>query len=841
MLTIAIALLDVLLRVDAALAPLLIAGPLLAARRAPPRPTAYVAALALAAAIADGIAQGVTAGTTHSIGVITALAGGALAVSFARVRRREGRLAGAAERGRLHASLLAHVSDLFAGSGDLHEQLAELARLTVPDMAQICIVDLVDPHGRITEAAVRAVDERDAEALAALRARHPVELDSVHPVARAIQTGRPQLIAEPHDHELASFATSAEHLEFILAARHRSVVVVPLTARGRRVGALTLLSEERAYDDDDVALLVEFARRSGVAIDHARLFGELAATEAELQTVLEVMDDAVVVLDDERRVVYANRSAVHLFGGEDVDSLAAPGPVDLRLRWDLRDERGDPIDIATVPWRRALTGERPEPAILRATERATGEVRFWQSRATPIASDPGRARLAVSVLEDVTETKKRELEQRFLAQATKLLTSSLSPQLTLEKIAWAAVPELADWCAVDVPDENGRIRRLATADVDLDRLRQPAFATAQMGTSGDLPVGAPEVLRTGEPALYADITDDMLRLVSDDDEQLTLLRSISPRSALCVPILAGDSVLGVITAGTTHDSGRRLTVDDCAVMSELGRRAGMALENARAHSESSSIAATLQHALLPPRLPLIPGLAIAARFRAAGEAAQVGGDFYDLFEVDGGWMVLMGDVSGKGAEAAAITALARYTMRTAARYEHSPSCVLQRLNEALTADRERQALCSAVCARVEPAEEGARLIVACAGHPLPLVTGEGEGIWAAGEPGSLLGAFQRGEWHDQGVVLTPGESLVLFTDGVTDTLGSGDRFGHERLEELVCGAAGRPADEIAGRIDDALKAFQVGEQRDDVALLVLQAVGGGVSAPERRFVRGTTA
>jgi serine phosphatase RsbU (regulator of sigma subunit) len=186
-------------------------------------------------------------------------------------------------------------------------------------------------------------------------------------------------------------------------------------------------------------------------------------------------------------------------------------------------------------------------------------------------------------------------------------------------------------------------------------------------------------------------------------------------------------------------------------------------------------------------------------------------------------MVVVGDVTGKGPEAAAITSLARYTMRTAAMYERSPGAVLARLNAALGADPDRRQICTAVCARIEPAEDGTlRVAVARGGHPPPFLVAAAGGAQAVGTPGPLLGAFDGGAWEDRQLVVGAGAALVFYTDGVTDTRGAdGELFGLDRLEELLDGAAGLDADELAARIDVALQAFEHGQQRDDVALLVL--------------------
>ena len=173
----------------------------------------------------------------------------------------------------------------------------------------------------------------------------------------------------------------------------------------------------------------------------------------------------------------------------------------------------------------------------------------------------------------------------------------------------------------------------------------------------------------------------------------------------------------------------------------------------------------------------MPGVTIAARFRAAGEASDVGGDFYDVFAVDGAWMVLIGDVTGKGPEAASITSLARYTMRTAAVYERSAAGVLERLNAALVVDPDRRQICTVAAARIVTERDGAVVVsVACGGHPAPyhLHDGRADLVDAAGP---LLGAFESGHWPETLVRLEPGDSLVLYTDGVTDTRSGRGRFG----------------------------------------------------------------
>jgi sigma-B regulation protein RsbU (phosphoserine phosphatase) len=158
--------------------------------------------------------------------------------------------------------------------------------------------------------------------------------------------------------------------------------------------------------------------------------------------------------------------------------------------------------------------------------------------------------------------------------------------------------------------------------------------------------------------------------------------------------------------------------------------------------------------------------------------------------------------------------------------------VLARLNEALAADADRGQLCTAVCARIETADDGTLLVtVARGGHPPPFLLSAGDGAGAVGTPGPLLGAFEGGAWEERDVVVGAGDALVFYTDGVTDTRGDdGELFGQSRLEALLEDSTGLDADEVASRIDEALQAFERGQQRDDVALLVLRCGGLAGSA-----------
>jgi serine phosphatase RsbU (regulator of sigma subunit) len=243
-------------------------------------------------------------------------------------------------------------------------------------------------------------------------------------------------------------------------------------------------------------------------------------------------------------------------------------------------------------------------------------------------------------------------------------------------------------------------------------------------------------------------------------------------------------------------------------------------------AERAALAQTLQESLLPSRLPVIPGLQVAARYVAGGIGAEVLGDFYDVFpSVRGSWGMVVGDVCGKGVPAAKSTALARYTLRAEAHRETRPRLILAALNQALLewiTDDPR--FLTAIYATVRPTVAGASVQISSAGHPLALVRRADGRVQASGRPGTLLGIVPDPDLHDSRTQLRAGDSLVLFSDGVTEARGHIDRdlYGDDRLRDLIAGLGDVPAARIADSIQQAALAFTGGDSSDDTVTLVLK-------------------
>lgn len=820
---------------------LLVVVPLVAALACPAPVVGALAALTFAAGIGLGAIDHMFFAERHVVGLVVILVGGLVSVAAARTHTMLIRLRDAGDSAYRRIALLDRASGLFATPMEFQARLQELSRLPIPDIGDLCMIDLATEDGRLAGVVVSATDPAHCEVIERVRAGSPIDPAGEHPVAVALRTGEAQLRGAMSIDDLSRYAASPDHLEMMSKLGYRSAVVIPLLAPGRTMGVLSVLRlgpDSVSFDEADLSLLTDLASRAALAVDNARLFEDRLAAETRLQAVLDRLAEAVIMISPDGDLVYINDAGARLFGVDSAADLTRLKIGDVHLGHELFDEEGRPFDVEMLPGPRALRGEPAEPVTYRRVHVATGKEQWLTVKASAV-HDPvsGEPALAVNVIEDITAERRARAAAGFLSEASKMLASSLEFEGTLERVAAAAVPQIADWCSVDMVDPDGSLRPVALAHVEPGKAPVAAELRARYPVDPQTPAGVPQVVRTGTSELYAEIDPVQLEEAAEDERHLELMRALQISSALIVPMVAGDRTIGAITFVTT--GGRRLSEADRELGEELGRRAGVAVENARVHRERSHIAATLQHSLLPPQLPGVPGLTVAARFRAAGEANQVGGDFYDLFGVDDGWIVVIGDVTGKGPDAAAITSLARYTIRTAAMYEHDPAGIMRRLNVALLADDEHRQMCTAVCLKVMPGGDGepVTMQLVCAGHPPPFLLRAPDSLEELSRPGPLLGAFADADWEASELRLLPGDSIVLYTDGVTDARGAAGRFGQERLEDVLRGAMHGDADDIAGALDEHLLDFQEGPQHDDVALLVLRA--SGTPQPETTVVAGS--
>ena len=291
----------------------------------------------------------------------------------------------------------------------------------------------------------------------------------------------------------------------------------------------------------------------------------------------------------------------------------------------------------------------------------------------------------------------------------------------------------------------------------------------------------------------------------------------------------GGRLPALVNSVVTSDEEGRPAFVRTAVFDATERRAyERELLAARRRAEASEararlLAHTLQQSLLPPALPEVPGLDMAAAYRPAGAGDEIGGDFYDVFETRGGdWIAVVGDVRGKGAEAAVVTALARYALRATAIRDVQPAKVLEALNEVLLREQ-GDSFCTLAYARLrsDPGRS-CHVTVACGGHPPPIRVAPSGPLLALGRPGTLLGLLDTVKIVDVEATLTPGEALVFFTDGVTEARCDGEFFGEARLATALDAVRGEDAGTIARGLVDQVVAFQGGNPRDDIAVVVVK-------------------
>ena len=460
---------------------------------------------------------------------------------------------------------------------------------------------------------------------------------------------------------------------------------------------------------------------------------------------------------------------------------------------------------------------------------ASGEPRYFISMAEDIS---GRKRVEeerdlLLVREQLARAEAVTARRRLalLAAAGPALSASLDYEDTLRRVTRLAVPELADWCLLDIVEEDGTVRQLAAAHADPEREELLVRLRKHRLFGEDDPGSTAGVLRTGTPALIPELPEKGFYERELDGEHRELVLALEPRSMMSVPLLARGRTLGAMTLVSSGPD-RRYDDEDLLLAENLSYRCALAVDNARLYRDRSEIARTLQRSLLPPRLPEIPGVELGAEYLPAGEENEVGGDFYDIIDtVEDGWICAIGDVRGKGAEAAAVTALARYTIRAVTMKNDLPSEVLSGLNEAMLRQLPEDRFCTAACTRLEPLDDapGVGMDISRAGHPPPLVVRQDGSVEEVSCPGRALGVFPDAELEDTHTRLMPGETLVFYTDGVTEARSpGGDFFGEERLCQLLAANADQHAADIARDLKNAVLEFQEGYPRDDLALLVLR-------------------
>lgn len=408
-------------------------------------------------------------------------------------------------------------------------------------------------------------------------------------------------------------------------------------------------------------------------------------------------------------------------------------------------------------------------------------------------------RMALTV--DVSRVDETEARRRgflvFLAEASELLANSLDVDLTLVLVAQLCVNRLGRWCVIHTLDEHGRPTLSATAHADEREIE--AVQKQFLGGPGE-PVEA-RVRAAVQSRAVARLPDELPGIV--------------------VPLTARRQVVGTMSIG--EPAARRHTPEEITIAEDLGRRAGLALDNARLYQEREAVATALQHGLLPASLPEADGLQFGARYIPAGNGIEVGGDFYDVLALgDDRWLLAIGDVCGKGPRAASITGLVRDVIRVLVREGRPLPYVMNALNIALLEQGDRARFCTVAAAVAERRGDLVRVGLCLAGHLLPVRIRADGTAELVGRTGTAVGIFDRIDVESVELDLGPGEALVFYTDGVTERREGSDFFGEQNLLRTLTRSCRLDASAMAAQVQEAAEGFSSGPVRDDMAILVFR-------------------
>ncbi len=553
--------------------------------------------------------------------------------------------------------------------------------------------------------------------------------------------------------------------------------------------------------------------------DHAP--GSSGAVVPDLQArILHSVESAILAVDPSGEILFANPHASTLFGLT-ADELLGARLGDLLADGVLHKHIGEV----------ASNGGSAQGTF--DVRRPDGTSLTVQTMTSPLYDEEGRAVGAVSVSFNAERERAAELLalersraaqiNEFLADCSVAVASSIEYEDGLKRLAQRCVPYLADLCLIDVAEDNV-VRRIVAAHHRPEQ--RPLIEELETRYPPD-PGGAHpaiQALRTGKSAISAEMSDQFLRLTTQDDRHFHIVKELNFQSYICVPLMARGRILGALTLVSCTPA-RRYREDDLHLAQEVAWRISLLLDNARLFSQSSYVSKVLQASLMPSSLPEIPGIELAARYVAFGAGIDVGGDFYDVFSAGyGAWVLALGDVCGRGPEAAVITGLVRHTLRSAALKVRDPSQLMAMANEVLLRDGSGSdgGFTTLLCGSLRPRIGSARLSLANAGHPPPILVRANGAVYALKEGERMIGVFDDATWTTHSVKLHGGDVLVAYTDGITEARRGGECFGEERLVSVVHEVRGEPIETIADRVIGAVRRFAGDEPADDLALIALR-------------------
>jgi phosphoserine phosphatase RsbU/P len=396
----------------------------------------------------------------------------------------------------------------------------------------------------------------------------------------------------------------------------------------------------------------------------------------------------------------------------------------------------------------------------------------------------------------------------LLARASGVLAGSLNLERTIERFLDLFVPDVARWAQIGlVNGDDHALTRMAKGAEGLERRRWAAPSGTLASLGGIVATGR----RLELPAAAA---PDLRQLVPA--EWLDEASGLAEEPALALALRARGTVFGSLVL--TGLAPRMPT----AHVEEVAARAARAVDVARLYRDRSRIARVLQDGLRPAGLPSVPGLRMALFQRPADQTAGLGGDFIDVHGGDGDWTITIGDVAGHGVEAAVLMGKARQSIRTAALVDRSPSAILELLNEVLVRD-EPHRFVTVVCGRLRPTGGGWRLDASAAGHPPPLLLRADGRVATLGVRGTVVGAVPDRRYEEETVMMGPGDTCLLYTDGLTEARDAdGELFGEDRVASLLGEMVDAQPRAVVDHLAHGALEHSGGRAQDDLALLAIR-------------------
>jgi len=475
--------------------------------------------------------------------------------------------------------------------------------------------------------------------------------------------------------------------------------------------------------------------------------------------------------------------------------------------------------IGTGPGRRVEV-RLPTTAPLR------GVLRVMHRDGGASTADPERTRdltelIAYRVAMAVESQWLRAVDQRrrswmtYLAETSELLGQSLDVDLAVAVVPQVVVPRLGRWCAVHLVEPSGGLRLAALTHANEDALPELRAVLDPDGSPGlptELRTRLADVVRNGSSAV----------------------RFAVPTDGIALPLRARGRTLGTLLVGRPPN--RPHSPEDVVLAGDVARRAALAIHNAQSTGAHVAVSQALQQALLPRALPVVPGLDFAAEYLPASSGSDVGGDFYDVLTVDpSNWLVSIGDVCGKGARAAARTGLVRDVLRVLVRDGRALPRAIERLNEVMIEAGDPLQFCTLAAAMVSRHHRrgagggqgaprgGLDVELVLAGHVQPVLVRADGTAELIGTFGTAVGLVPTVRVSCTKHHVGPGDTLLVYTDGVTERRRGREQFGAERLLTVAARAAGRPAVQVVGAVREAVERFSTEPLDDDVALLAVRA------------------